>query len=51
MTMRFRGREFSHKELGANVLKKLASEMSDISKVESHPKMEGRQMIMILMAL
>jgi translation initiation factor IF-3 len=51
VTMRFRGREFSHKELGANVLKKMASEMSDISKVESHPKMEGRQMIMILMAL
>jgi translation initiation factor IF-3 len=51
VTMRFRGREFSHKELGADVLKKLALELSDISKIESHPKMEGRQMIMILMAL
>jgi translation initiation factor IF-3 len=51
VTMRFRGREFSHKELGANVLTKLAQELSDISKIESHPKMEGRQMIMILMAL
>jgi translation initiation factor IF-3 len=51
VTMRFRGREFTHKELGANVLTKLAQELSDISKIESHPKMEGRQMIMILMAL
>jgi translation initiation factor IF-3 len=38
VTMRFRGREFSHKELGADVLKKLALELSDISKIESHPR-------------
>jgi translation initiation factor IF-3 len=50
VTMRFRGREFSHKELGAGVLKRLALELADISKIESHPKMEGRQMVMILMA-
>lgn len=50
VTMRFRGREFSRQELGANVLNKLASELEDIAKVESQPKMEGRQMVMILTA-
>ncbi|MEJ2684745.1 MAG: translation initiation factor IF-3 [Candidatus Sulfobium sp.] len=50
VTMRFRGREFTRQELGANVLKKLASEVEDIAKVESQPKMEGRQMVMILTA-
>ncbi len=51
VTMRFRGREFSHKEMGANVLNKMASELTDIAKIETRPKMDGRQMIMILMAL
>ena len=51
VTMRFRGREFSHKELGADVLNRLASELADVAKIETQPKMEGRQMIMILMAL
>jgi translation initiation factor IF-3 len=50
VTMRFRGREFSRQDLGVNVLNKLASEMEDIAKVESQPKMEGRQMVMILTA-
>jgi len=50
VTMRFKGREFTHKELGAGVLSKLALELADIAKVESQPKMEGRQMVMILMA-
>jgi translation initiation factor IF-3 len=50
VTMRFRGREFSRQELGVNVLNKLALELEDIAKVESKPKMEGRQMIMILTA-
>jgi translation initiation factor IF-3 len=50
VTMRFRGREFSRQELGVNVLNKLAAELEDIAKVESKPKMEGRQMIMILAA-
>lgn len=51
VTMRFRGREFSRQEMGASVLKRLALELADIAKVDSHPKMEGRQMVMILMAL
>ena len=51
VTIRFRGREFNRQELGENVLKKLASEMEDIAKVETEPKMLGRQMIMVLIAL
>ena len=50
VTMRFRGREFSRQDLGASVLNKLALELVDIAKIESQPKMEGRQMVMILMA-
>ena len=50
VTMRFRGREFSRQDLGASVLNRLAAELADIAKVESQPKMEGRQMVMILMA-
>jgi translation initiation factor IF-3 len=51
VTMRFKGRELSRQELGERVLKRLVSEMEDIAKVETPPKMEGRQMVMILMAL
>jgi translation initiation factor IF-3 len=50
VTMRFRGREFSRQELGASILNRLASDLADIAKIESQPKMEGRQMVMILMA-
>jgi translation initiation factor IF-3 len=51
VTIRFRGREFDRRELGAKILNKLALELEDIAKVEIQPKMEGRQMMMILMAL
>lgn len=50
VTIRFRGREFSRQDLGTNVLNRLASELADIAKVESQPKMDGRQMVMILRA-
>ncbi len=50
VTIRFRGREFSRQDLGASVLNRLAAEMADIAKVESEPKMDGRQMVMILRA-
>lgn len=50
VTMRFRGREISRQDLGASVLNRLALELADIAKVESQPRMEGRQMVMILMA-
>ena len=50
VTIRFRGREFSRQDLGTNVLNRLALELEDIAKVESQPKMDGRQMVMILRA-
>ena len=50
VTIRFRGREFSRHDLGTNVLNRLALELEDIAKVESPPKMDGRQMVMILRA-
>jgi translation initiation factor IF-3 len=50
VTIRFRGREFSRQDLGTDILNRLALELEDIAKVESQPKMDGRQMIMILRA-
>ncbi len=50
VTIRFRGREFSRQDLGASVLNRLASELTDIAIVESQPKMDGRQMVMVLRA-
>lgn len=47
-TMRYRGREMAHQELGMNVLVRIKEELAETTKVELHPKMEGRQMIMIL---
>ena len=51
VTIRFRGRELNRQELGENVLNRLALALDDIAKMETKPKMEGRQMIMILMPL
>jgi translation initiation factor IF-3 len=48
VTMRFRGREMAHTELGFDLLQKVKAETEEIAKVEYEPKMEGRQMIMIL---
>lgn len=48
LTMRFRGREMAHQELGLNVLKRVQDEIAEIAKVEAHPKLEGRQMIMVV---
>ena len=50
VTIRFRGREFSRQDLGISVLNRLALELQDIAKVETKPKMDGRQMVMILRA-
>lgn len=50
VTIRFRGREFSRTDLGMTVLNKLALELGDIAKIESQPKMDGRQMVMVLSA-
>ncbi len=51
VTIRFKGRELNRQELGARVLNRLVTELADIAKVEIQPKMEGRQMVMVLMAL
>jgi len=48
VTLRFRGREMAHQELGAQLLQRVKDETDGIAKVESEPKLEGRQMIMVL---
>lgn len=48
VTLRFRGREMAHTELGVNLLKRVREETDEIAKVESSPKLEGRQMVMVL---
>lgn len=48
VTVMFRGREMSHTELGLNLLKRLAEEVSELGTVESEPKLDGRNMQMIL---
>lgn len=47
-TVRFRGREIAHNSIGEKLLDRLAKELEDISVVERRPKLEGRNMIMIL---
>jgi translation initiation factor IF-3 len=47
-SVRFRGRAITHKELGQDVLNRLAEELKDIAVVETKPKMEGRNMFMML---
>ncbi|WP_370932065.1 translation initiation factor IF-3 [Bartonella sp. DGB1] len=48
VTLRFRGREFAHQELGMKLLVKVKDETAEVAKTELEPSMEGRQMIMIL---
>ncbi|MFC3338739.1 translation initiation factor IF-3 [Paracandidimonas soli] len=48
VTLRFRGREMAHQELGMRVLERVRDDLVEICQVESMPKMEGRQMIMVL---
>jgi len=47
-TVKFKGREMQHTELGKNLMNKIIEETKDIAKVESRPKFEGRQMVMII---
>lgn len=47
-TMMFRGRQVTHPELGREVLTRVAGELDDVSKVESQPVLEGRNMVMVL---
>ena len=48
VTMRFRGRELAHQELGMNVLMRVKDDLEEIAKVEQFPRMEGRQMTMVV---
>jgi translation initiation factor IF-3 len=48
VTLRFRGREMSHQQLGMQLLQRVAEETSDVAKVEAYPRMEGRQMLMVI---
>lgn len=48
VTLRFRGREMAHQDIGYKLLMRVQEEMADIAKVESSPQLEGRQMIMVL---
>ena len=48
VTLRFRGREMAHQELGLKVLHRVRDQLEELSKVEQFPKLEGRQMIMVL---
>jgi translation initiation factor IF-3 len=48
VTLRYRGREMAHQELGMDILNRVKEDTTEVAKVEHQPKMEGRQMIMIL---
>jgi translation initiation factor IF-3 len=48
VTMRFRGREHAHRELGLEVLNRIEKDLEELAQVEQRPAMEGRQMVMVL---
>ena len=48
VTMRFRGREMVHQEIGMNVLTRVRNDLEDLAKVEQFPQLEGRQMTMVM---
>jgi len=48
VTMRFRGREFAHQELGMELLQRVVADLEEVANVEQMPSMEGRQMVMVL---
>ena len=48
VTLRFRGREMAHQELGVQLLKRVEADLAQVGQVEQWPKLEGRQMVMIL---
>ncbi|HKX78407.1 MAG TPA: translation initiation factor IF-3 [Novosphingobium sp.] len=48
VTLRFRGRELSHQQLGMDLLRRVQTDVEEIAKVEAYPRMEGRQMLMVL---
>jgi translation initiation factor IF-3 len=48
VTLRFRGREMAHQELGAKLLERVKGEFAEVAKVEMEPRLEGRQMVMVM---
>lgn len=48
VTLRYRGREFAHQELGLKLLKRVEADLTEIGTVEQFPRMEGRQMVMLI---
>jgi translation initiation factor IF-3 len=48
VTLRFRGREMAHQDLGRDLLKRVESDLSELGTVEQFPRMEGRQMVMLI---
>ena len=48
ITVRFRGREMAHRELGMELLKRVEAELAELANVEQFPKLEGRQMVMVM---
>ncbi len=48
VTLRFRGREMAHQQLGMQLLQRVAEGTAEVAKVESYPRLEGRQMLMVL---
>ena len=48
MTLRFRGREMAHQELGMDLLNRVRDDTAEIAKIEAYPRLEGRQMLMVL---
>jgi translation initiation factor IF-3 len=48
VTLRFRGREMSHQQLGMVLLQRVQEDMSETAKIEAYPRLEGRQMLMVL---
>ncbi len=48
ITLRFRGREMAHRELGAKLLKRVEEDLTELGTVEQFPKLEGRQMVMVI---
>ena len=48
VTLRFRGREMAHQELGLELLNRVAADVGEAGKVESMPRLEGRQMVMMI---
>ena len=48
VSLRFRGREMAHQNIGMELMKRVEADLAELGNVEQHPKMEGRQMVMVI---